>query len=86
MILQDLTDRAPGDVVYLCGTPYKIIRIVNDIAYVTREGSAGRKVWVLRKEGSYFTVSLLKGDKTEAWSHCGVLHYLKPLDIYPGLE
>lgn len=86
MIIDSLISLSPNDVVHIAGTGYRIVRIVNDIAYVTREGSAGRKEYLIQPEGKYWTVSELKGDRTMPWSHCGVLHYLKPLDIYPGLE
>lgn len=86
MILLDLTDRVVGDVVHLCGTPYTIVRIVAQTAYARRHGTAGKKEYLIQPEGKYFTVSEIKGDRTMPWTFCGVLHYLKPLDIYPGLE
>lgn len=86
MILDNLQDRIPGDTIYLCGTGYKILQVVNDIAYTTRLGTAGTKTYVIRKEGLYHTASVLKGDRTESWSHCGVLHYLQPINLFPGLD
>jgi hypothetical protein len=77
MILTSLQTLTPNDVVYLAGTGYRINRVVSDMAYVTREGTAGRNTYVIQKEGVYFTVSLLKGDRTMPWEHCGILHYLK---------
>jgi hypothetical protein len=86
MIIDNLQDRQINDTVYIAGTPYVIKRIVSNTAYAQRQGTAGTKQYLIQPEGRYHTVSEIKGDRAQPWSHCGVLHFLKPVDIYPGLE
>lgn len=79
MVIDDFTDRKPGDIVYIAGTGYTLVRIVGVEAYATRQGTAATKTYVIRPEGKLFTVSELRGDRTMAWSYCGAMHRLEPV-------